>query len=59
MITFNIVGAKPIGFYHRFVLKSGKLGKWKKAHKKDFKIEDGKIIYLGKAKYIQPIFETK
>lgn len=48
---------KPIGFYHQFVLKSGKLGKWKKAPKKDFKIENDRITYLGKARFIKPIFE--
>ena len=46
----------PTGLLHQFVLKSGKLGKWKKAPKKDYKIDGKNITYLGKARFIKPIF---
>jgi len=56
---YEIAKYVAVGFNHRFILKSGKLGKWKKAPKKDYKIEDGKITYLGKAKFIEPVFGVK
>lgn len=50
---------RPAGFLVQNVLKNGKLGKWKKAPKKDFEINETRISYKGTARFIKPIFEEK